>query len=97
MVVRGLGVPPTPSRTPMTPALATRTPALAVLFARYLAGQVAETQLNAVADLLEEADADAEERAAFTRFYLDALAAGEGDQALPKADELADLLAIARA
>ena len=81
----------------MTPVTSPqRAHALSLLLARYIAGQVADTQLNGVADLFEDSDADATERSAFARFYLDALSA-EGEVALPKLDELEDLLAIARA
>ena len=80
-----------------TAAPAQRLPALALLMARYVAGQIAEAQFHAVSDLLDEADVSPDERAAFARFYLDALAAGEDAAALPRADELADLLALARA
>jgi hypothetical protein len=82
---------------PAAPApVARRAPALALLLARYIAGEVAETQLFGLTDLFDEADASAPERTAFARFYLDALAA-EGDVRLPKAEELTALLAVARA
>jgi hypothetical protein len=70
--------------------------ALALLLGRYITGDVAETQLFGLTDLFDDADASAEERTAFARFYLDALA--EDDEVrLPKAEELTTLLALARA
>jgi hypothetical protein len=56
---------------------------------------VAEAQLFGLTDLFDDADASAEERTAFARFYLDALAA-DGEVNLPKSEELIALLALAR-
>ena len=75
---------------------ASRAHALSHLLARYITGQVAEAQLADFTDLFDEADVSADERAAFAHFYLDALMS-EGEVKMPKADELADVLAIARA
>ncbi|HLT47388.1 MAG TPA: hypothetical protein VK002_09185 [Rubricoccaceae bacterium] len=76
--------------------VARRAPALPLLLARYIAGEVAEAQLFGLTDLFDAADVSAEERTAFARFYLDALAE-DGDVRLPKAEELTALLALARA
>lgn len=76
---------------------APRPHALSLLLTHYVAGQIAEAQLTAVSDLLDDSDATAEERLAFTRFYLDLLDEGDLTPALPKADELTDFLHLARA
>ncbi len=81
---------------PFTPTVsASRLHPLAVLLARCLAGQLAETQLNALADLFEEGNAAPDERAAFARFYLDALQAEE-EVNLPKVQEMREFFALAR-
>lgn len=71
--------------------------ALSVLLTRFVAGEIAESALTTVCDLLEETPASAEERIAFARFYLDALSTGDSEHALPRAEELADVIQIARA
>ncbi len=73
-----------------------RAQALSLLLGRYIAGEIAEAQFADVTDLLDETDATSEERAAFARFYLDALAV-EGEVKMPKLEELNDVLNIARA
>lgn len=83
-----------PSAT--APVQPPRAHALSLLLSRYIAGEVAEAQLFGLTDLFDDASASAEERTAFARFYLDALAT-DGDVTLPKADELTTLLALARA
>ena len=65
------------------------------LLTRYVAGCIAEAQLDGVSDLLDASDASTQERLAFAGFFLDA--ANEGDVRLPDAAELADFLALARA
>lgn len=70
-------------------------PALPLLFARYVAGQIAQAQWDAFADALDEADASADERAAFASFYLEASATGE-EIKLPKPNEVEDLLSAMR-
>ncbi len=79
----------------MRPATPTAPHAAVLLFARFLGGAVPANRLCGVTDLLDDSDATSEERLAFTRFFLDA----NGDDAvrLPDGDELAELLAIARA
>lgn len=81
--------------TAMPPA-AHRAPTLALLLARYIAGEIAEAHLFGLSDLFDDADASAEERTAFARFYLDALVA-DGEVSLPQSEELIALLALARA
>lgn len=66
--------------------------ALPLLFARYVAGHIAQAQWDDFASAFDEADASADERAAFAAFYLESTSAGE-DVKLPKPDELEDLLA----
>jgi hypothetical protein len=71
--------------------------ALTLLFARYVAGQIAESQWQQFADVFDGSDATAEERSAFARFYLDASNSPDaGDVKLPRADELKDLLTLTR-
>jgi hypothetical protein len=73
-----------------------RAPVLSLLLARYIVGEIAENELFGLSDLFDETDASPEERAAFAAFYLEQRAT-DGTVALPKPDELADLLAAARA
>lgn len=70
--------------------------ALPLLFARYVAGQIAQAQWDDFAGAFDAADASADERAAFAAFYLETTSGGE-DVQLPKPDELEDLLAATRA
>ncbi|MDX1420298.1 MAG: hypothetical protein R3181_10055, partial [Rubricoccaceae bacterium] len=69
---------------------------LALLLTRSVVGELAEAQLFGLSDLLDDVEASATERAAFARFYLEALTE-EGEVPLPKAEELTALLAFARA
>lgn len=80
-----------------TATLPTRPHAFAALLDRYVSGNVADAAFAAVCDVTEEADASPAERLAFARFYLDVLASGETDVPLPRPEELADVLQIARA
>ena len=75
----------------------TTTHALSILLARYVAGEIADAQMAAVSDLFEDTDATPAERLAFARFYLDAMAAGEGEHAVPKPAEVEGVLHAARA
>ena len=81
----------------MRPAPASAVPphAAVLLFARFLGGALPATRLCGVTDLLDESDASGDERLAFARFFLDATS--DDLVRLPDSDELADLLAIARA
>ena len=79
--------------TATTPA---RPHAFALLLDRYVCESVGEAAFSAVCDMTEDAGLTASERLAFARFYLDALAAGD-DVPMPQADEIADVLLIARA
>lgn len=67
------------------------------LLACYVTGQIAEQTLDTICTAIDDLSATADERLAFARFYLDALACGEAEYALPRAEELADVLQIARA
>ncbi len=71
-------------------------PALPVLLAHYVAGQMAQSQWDQFADAFDEADASAEERAAFACFYLETVSEGTPAK-LPKRAELEDLLAATQA
>ena len=76
--------------------LTTQDHALGQLLSRYLAGDLTASALDAVTELFEDTDASAQERLAFARFYLDALDAQEG-HALPRTEDVADVLAMSRA
>ncbi len=79
----------------MTAPFATR-PALPALLAHYVAGRLAQSQWDDFSDAFDEADASADERAAFARFYLDATLCGD-EVKLPKPKELEDLLSATHA
>ena len=70
---------------------------LAPLLAGYLAGDVSHDAMCHFDDLFENASATSQERQAFARFYLDALATGEHADALPHPSEVSGILAAARA
>ena len=82
------------------PAL-THTPATGSVYAElltgYITGTVGGDALARFDDLFDETDATAQERIAFARFYLDALAAGDDADALPTAAEVPGILDAARA
>lgn len=67
--------------------------AYAALFARCVAGDLAPDTLNALCDAIDDTPASPDERRAFARFCLDALAEGDADLALPTPTEIADVLA----
>lgn len=71
--------------------------ALSALLAQHIAGNLEDGALSSMTELFEDTNASAAERVAFARFYLDLKNAGETLEALPKSDELADVLDIARA
>lgn len=70
---------------------------LAPLLAGYVSGDVSDDAMCRFDDLFEDTSATALERAAFARFYLDALATGEHADALPHPGEVSGILAAARA
>ena len=87
-----------PSSSHPTAVTQTATPAsLAPLLAGYLFGDVSHDAMCQFDDLFEDAAATARERQAFARFYLDALSAGEADDAIPAPSEVAGILDVARA
>lgn len=71
--------------------------AYATLFARCVAGDIAVETLDTFCTAMDDADLTASERLAMAGYYLDAMAAGETEHILPRADEIADVLQIARA
>ena len=71
--------------------------AYAVLLTRYVAGDLEEQTFDAFCATLDDSMATAEERLALAGFYLDAIASGDTEHALPRAEEIADVLTIARA
>jgi hypothetical protein len=78
----------------MTPqAASTAAHAMSVLFARYIAGQIADQPFEQLAELFDETEASHEDRAAFARYYLDA---ADDTVALPTASEINHFLAIGR-
>ena len=84
--------------TPPTAVTQTATSAsLAPLLAGYLSGDVSHDAMCRFDDLFEGAAVTAQERLAFVRFYLDALATGEHADALPDPSEVSGILAAARA
>lgn len=74
-----------------------RPTSLALFLAGYVSGDVSDDAMARFDALFEDATASAEERAAFARFYLDALASGEYADALPHPAEVDGILAVARA
>lgn len=81
----------------MATATATRTPSLSPLLAGYISGDVSEAAMALFDELFAETSASAGERAAFARFYLDALESGEFAEALPHPAEVSGILSVARA
>ena len=71
--------------------------ALTSLLTGYLTGAVDDSVMNRFDDLFEDAPASAQERAAFARFYLDALAADDVAEALPTPTEVPGILGLVRA
>ena len=71
--------------------------ALLPLLAGYVSGDVTHDAMCRLDDLFEDGSASALEREALAHFYLDALATGEYAHALPNVDEMAGILAAARA
>lgn len=80
-----------------TATTAARPHAFALLLDRYVSETLPDAAFAAVCDLTDATDATPAERLAFARFYLDVLNSGETDIALPRAEEIADVLQIARA
>lgn len=80
-----------------TTATSARPHALSTLLAQHIAGTLEDGALSSMTELFEDTDASTAERVAFARFYLDLKQTGEIPEALPKADELLDVLSIARA
>ena len=81
----------------MPATLTTRPSAYADLLAGYVVGTVGDDAMARFDDLFEDTTASAQERSAFARFYLDAVAAGEDADALPTPAEVPGILAAARA
>lgn len=81
----------------MTTVTRQATHAYAALLTRYVVGDLEEQTFDALCSTLDDSVATSDERLALAGFYLDALAAGDTAHALPRADEIADVLTIARA
>jgi len=81
----------------MPAAVSSRPTAYVDLLTGYLTGAIHEDALDRFDDLFEDTSATAQERLAFARFYLDAVALGDAKDALPNVAEVAGLLAVARA
>ncbi|MEM0962477.1 MAG: hypothetical protein AAGK21_08095 [Bacteroidota bacterium] len=73
------------------------TPSLAPLLAGYISGAISDDAMMRFDDLFEASGATPSERLAFARFYLDAVAAGDDQDALPRQNEVDGILAAARA
>ena len=82
---------------PRAPMTTTQTSAhsFSLLLASYIAGNVDSEELDALCDLVEEADATPAERLAFARYFLDSK--GEETAAMPKLAECTEILQAARA
>ncbi len=78
----------------ITPAAHRR--ALSLLFARYVAGQIAEGQWQAFATTYDAAGLDAESRAALAAFYNDAVAEIGPAVRMPTPEDVTDLLPVLR-
>ncbi len=82
----------------MAPAPLTARPhAFESLLTRYVVGDVGDAAMSAVCDLLEDTPATPSERLAFARFFLDAMATDDDLVPMPRPEEIADVLQIARA
>lgn len=81
----------------MTTATRTSANAYTALLLRYVAGDLEAQTLDSICQSIDDADATPAERLAYARFCLDALAAGDTDLVLPRPEEVADVLLIARA
>ena len=82
----------------MTTSTAPSRSAHVALLAGYIAGVVTDEAMSQFDTLFEDSAASLDERQAFARFFVDALQAGEIENALPTtADEVAGILVAARA
>ncbi len=70
--------------------------ALTLLFARYVAGQIAEQQWSQFSSAYDAVDMDATGRAALAAFCHDALDEMGGEARLPAPQDVADFLPIVR-
>ena len=70
--------------------------ALTLLFARYIAGQIAEQQWQAFASAYDAVEVDGESRAALAAFCNDALAEMGGDARMPSPQDVLDFLSVVR-
>lgn len=66
--------------------------ALTLLFARYIAGQIADAQWEAFSSTFDAAGLDPDSRAALAAFYNDAVA--EEEVRMPTVQEVEDLLPV---
>lgn len=72
--------------------------AMSLLFARYVAGQIADPAWGQIMNILDSDDTSAEERVALANFISDAWQdCGANEVEVPKADEVYDFVSIARA
>lgn len=72
--------------------------AMSLLFARYVAGQIADPAWVQIMSILDSDDTSAEERVALANFISDAYQdLGPTEVEVPKADEVFDFMSIARA
>ena len=71
--------------------------ALTSLLTGYVSGDVSDDAMARFDDLFEDTSASAQERLAFARFYLDALATGDVAEALPDPAEVGGILSAIQA
>ncbi len=81
----------------MTTDTLTASHGLTSLLAGYITGTVDDSVMTRFDDLFEDANASAQERLAFARFYLDALATDDVSEALPAPGEASGILGLVRA
>lgn len=72
--------------------------AMSLLFARYVAGQIADPAWGQIMSILDSADTSTEERVALASFISDACNdLGPSEVEVPKVEEVHDIVSIARA
>ena len=72
--------------------------AMSLLFARYVAGQIADPAWGQIMSIFDSSDASSEERIALASFISDACSdLGPSEVEVPKVEEVYDFVAIARA
>lgn len=74
------------------------TPAMSLLFARYVAGQIADPAWGRIMSILDSSDASADERVALASFISDAFQdLGPNEVKVPAVEEVEELVTLSRA